>query len=156
MPGDEAFDSGNSFWGANLTVAVLNGTVPQWRVDDMATRIMAAWYYVGRDTNNPPAPNFSSWTLATNGPRYYFSGTGQQVINQHVNVQGNHAQQVLTQAIRGTVLLKNTHNALPLTGQEKSLAIIGEDAGINRLGPNGCGDRGCDMGTMVSYIVQHA
>lgn len=86
MPGDEGFDSGNSFWGANLTVAVLNGTVPEWRIDDMATRIMAAWYYVGRGDNNPPAPNFSAWTLNTNGPRFYESGTGQQVINEHVNV----------------------------------------------------------------------
>lgn len=149
MPGDEGFDSGNSFWGGNLTAAVLNGTVPQWRIDDMATRIMAAWYYVGRGDNNPPAPNFSAWTLNTFGPRYFESQSGYQVINEHVNVQGNHAQQVLTQAIRGTVLLKNTKNALPLTGQEKSLAIIGADAGINPEGPNGCSDRGCDMGTMA-------
>lgn len=48
MPGDTLFDSGNSFWGTNLTIAVLNGTVPQYRLDDMATRIIAAWYYVGR------------------------------------------------------------------------------------------------------------
>lgn len=27
MPGDEGFDSGNSYWGGNLTIAVLNGTV---------------------------------------------------------------------------------------------------------------------------------
>jgi len=90
----------------------------------MATRILAAWTYVGRNANSPE-PNFSAWTLATNGPRYFESGTGQQVINDHVNVQGNHAQQVLNQAVRGTVLLKNTNNALPLTGQEKFLAIIG-------------------------------
>lgn len=48
MPGDTFFDSGLSYWGANLTVAVLNGTVPQFRLDDMATRIIAAWYLVGR------------------------------------------------------------------------------------------------------------
>ena len=35
MPGDTAFDSGQSFWGSNLTSAVLNGSVPEWRVDDM-------------------------------------------------------------------------------------------------------------------------
>ncbi|KAE8388172.1 hypothetical protein BDV23DRAFT_185656 [Aspergillus alliaceus] len=29
MPGDATFDSGMSFWGANLTVGVLNGTTPQ-------------------------------------------------------------------------------------------------------------------------------
>lgn len=47
MPGDTLFDTGESFWGTNLTIAVLNGTVPEWRIDDMATRIVAAWYYVG-------------------------------------------------------------------------------------------------------------
>jgi len=51
-------------------------------------------------------------------------------------------------------LLKNTNNALPLTGQEKFLAIIGDDAGDNLEGPNGCSDRGCTtgwntMGTMA-------
>lgn len=34
MPGDTVFNSGYSFWGANLTLAVLNGTVPQYRIDD--------------------------------------------------------------------------------------------------------------------------
>ena len=48
MPGDSVFDNGESYWGTNLTVAVLNGTITQFRLDDMATRIMAAWYYVGR------------------------------------------------------------------------------------------------------------
>ena len=144
MPGDASFLSGNSFWGGNLTVAVLNGTVPEWRIDDMATRILAAWFYVGRDKNSPPAPNFSSWTRDTFGPRYYFASAGQQVINEHVNVQANHAQQARTQAVRGTVLLKNTNNAaLPLQGNEKFLAVIGNDAGPNSLGPNGCPDRGC-------------
>jgi beta-glucosidase len=42
MPGDTTFDTGLSFWGPNLTIAVLNGTVPQWRLDDMAVRVMAA------------------------------------------------------------------------------------------------------------------
>lgn len=46
MPGDTVFDSGRSYWGANLTIAMLNGTVPQWRLDDMATRIIAAWYVI--------------------------------------------------------------------------------------------------------------
>ncbi len=58
MPGDTGFDTGLSFWGANLTIAVLNGTVPQWRLDDQVTRIMAAYYYVGRDKVNTPT-NFN-------------------------------------------------------------------------------------------------
>jgi beta-glucosidase-like glycosyl hydrolase len=137
MPGDIAFDSATSFWGANMTVAVLNGTIPQWRVDDMATRIMAAFYYVGRDNEVSPEVNFASWTTDTYGNRYYYNASGYQVINEHVNVQGGHAAEIRNQAARGTVLLKNVANALPLTGSEKLTAVFGDDAGPNTFGPNG-------------------
>lgn len=43
MPGDVEFDTSTSFFGPNLTIGVLNGSIPQWRLDDMATRILAAW-----------------------------------------------------------------------------------------------------------------
>lgn len=62
MPGDTLFNSGRTYWGTNLTIAVLNGTIPEWRLDDMATRIMAAYYYVGRDTHTVPT-NFYSVSL---------------------------------------------------------------------------------------------
>ena len=35
MPGDIFFDSGTSYFGANLTAFVTNGTIPEARVDDM-------------------------------------------------------------------------------------------------------------------------
>jgi len=38
MPGDVRFDTGDSFFGANLTAYVNNGTIPETRVDDMAVR----------------------------------------------------------------------------------------------------------------------
>jgi hypothetical protein len=41
MAGDQGLASGNTYWGGNLTAAVLNGTIPQWRLDDMVTRIMS-------------------------------------------------------------------------------------------------------------------
>ena len=41
MPGDITFDSNTSYYGANLTSYVDNGTIPEARVDDMATRILA-------------------------------------------------------------------------------------------------------------------
>jgi beta-glucosidase len=34
MPGDTAFNTGDSFWGANLTASVVNGTVPGWRLQE--------------------------------------------------------------------------------------------------------------------------
>lgn len=147
MPGDVAFDSGTSYWGTNLTVAVLNGTVPAWRIDDMAVRIMAAYYYVGRDTNAVPI-NFDSWTLDTYGYEHYIVNEGYGLINEHVDVRAEHGNLIRQIGAASTVLLKNTNNALPLTGREKLTAVFGNDAGNNPDGPNGCPDRNCDNGTL--------
>ena len=38
MPGDIGFNSGDSYFGGNLTAYVNNGTIPEARVDDMAVR----------------------------------------------------------------------------------------------------------------------
>lgn len=146
MPGDTVFNSGYSYWGTNLTLAVINGTVPEWRLDDMATRIMAAFFKVGNTLDQPPI-NFDSWTLNTYGPLHASVGADIQQVNFHVDVRGDHASIIRNIGARGTVLLKNTNNALPLA-KPKSLAIIGEDAGPNLYGPNGCSDRGCDNGTL--------
>ena len=48
MAGDQGLNSGDTYWGSNLTAAVLNGTIPQWRLDDMVVRIMSAYYKVCR------------------------------------------------------------------------------------------------------------
>lgn len=149
MPGDVGFDTGTSYWGPNLTIAVLNGTVPQWRLDDMAVRILAAWYYVDRENNQvPDAPNFSSWSQDTFGFQHYYAEEDYNQINYHVDVQQDHYQNIREVARRGTVLLKN-NGALPLTGNEKLTTVFGSDAGENQYGPNGCGDRGCDNGTLA-------
>ena len=147
MPGDVLFDSGSSYWGANLTVAVLNGTVPQWRLDDMVIRIIAAWYYVGRDSSSAPI-NFDSWTLDTFGNQHFFAKEGYNLINEHIDVRQEHANLIRQIGSASTVLLKNTDSALPLTGKEKFTAVFGDDAGDNPAGPNGCPDRGCDNGTL--------
>lgn len=150
MPGDIGFDSSTSYWGANLTIAVLNGTVPQWRLDDMCVRIVAAWYYVDREGHQvPDAPNFSAWTTDTYGFYHFYAQEEYEQINYHVNVQADHYRGIRDLAAAGTVLLKNTNGALPLTGNEKLTAVFGEDAGENVWGPNGCSDRGCDNGTLA-------
>ena len=150
MPGDVTFDSGTSYWGANLTIAVLNGTVPEWRIDDMATRIIAAWYFVGRDNANISVPvNFHSWTLDTYGYEYYIANQGYGLVNEHVDVRAEHTNLIRQIGAASTVLLKNSNHALPLTGKERFTAVFGEDAGGNQYGPNGCPDRGCDNGTLA-------
>jgi len=146
MPGDTVFNTGESFWGTNLTVGVLNGTVAQYRVDDMAMRIMAAYFKVGLTLDEPPI-NFDSWTSDTYGPLHASVGMNIQQVNFHVDVRQDHGELIRNIAARSTVLLKNSNGTLPLSNP-KFVAVIGEDAGSNSLGPNGCPDRGCNNGTL--------
>src|SRR5271156_2995122 len=114
----------------------------------MCVRIMAGFYKVGRDTAQVPI-NFDSWTLDTYAPIHYAVESSVGLVNEHVDVRGEHAAVIREVGRASTVLLKNTNNALPLTGQERQVAIIGEDAGSNSYGANGCSDRGCNNGTTI-------
>lgn len=149
MAGDIRFGDGHSYFGPNLTIAVLNGTVPQWRLDDMVVRILAGWYLVDGD-DSIELPNFQSWTPYTNGAVHAHVGPtwGTGVVNKHVDVRQKHGELIRQIGAASTVLLKNTKGALPLTNTEKLTAVIGEDAGSNPLGPNGCRNHGCDVGTL--------
>jgi beta-glucosidase-like glycosyl hydrolase len=147
MPGDTAFDTGYAYWGTNLTIAVLNGTVPEWRLDDMVMRIMAAYFKVGNTIGDQLDVNFNSWTYDTDGYRYAFSKEDYEQVNWHVNVRGDHASLIREVAAKGTVLLKN-NGMLPLKNP-RFVAVVGEDAGSSEHGPNGCADRGCDNGTLA-------
>lgn len=146
MPGDTAFNTGLSFWGPNLTISVLNGTVPEARIDDMAMRIMAGFFKTNQTLDLPPI-TYDSWTLDTYGPIHFAVGEGFQQINFHVDVRADHADGIREVGAKGTVLLKN-NGVLPLN-KPKFVAVIGEDAGDNLWGPNGCSDRGCDNGTLA-------
>lgn len=149
MPGDTTFLTGFSFWGTNLTIAVANGTVPEWRLDDACVRIMSAFYLVGRDTTQVPI-NFDSWTRDTFAPIHIAVESPIGLVNEHVDVRGDdHAGLIREIGRASTVLLKNTNNALPLSGDERQVAVFGEDAGSNPYGANGCPDRGCDNGTLA-------
>ena len=98
----------------------------------MATRILAAWYFLGQDSGYPTVTGWTSWNGGTGGP----------------NVQGTHKTVARAIARDGIVLLKNTNNALPLK-KPTSLALIGQDAIVNPAGANACTDRDCDTGTLA-------
>lgn len=171
MPGDGLkWADGTSLWGAQLTKAVLNGSVPIDRVDDMVTRIVAAWYQVGQDQWPEDGPNFSSWTHDEIGKIYQGSPSDDTkgVVNKFVNAQGEgddfHGNLVRKIAAEGTVLLKNKDNVLPLSrdgwqehekaGKDKNtkyrVGIFGEDARLSRDGINSCPDQSCNDGTLAS------
>jgi beta-glucosidase len=149
MPGDGARNVYNSYWGGALTEAVLNGSVPEWRVDDMVVRIMAAFYKVNGNRTREEV-NFSAWVRpnTTVGPLYFKAKSHVMEVNKHVNVQHNHAELIREMAAKSTVLLKNTNKALPLA-KPKSIAVIGEDAQDAPGGPNACDDNRCYSGTLT-------
>jgi beta-glucosidase-like glycosyl hydrolase len=122
-----------SFWGANLTQAVNNGSVDASRVEDMGVRILAGWYLLGQDKQYPK-PNFDAFD-----PFYGDHITATTV--QHANV-------IREIGAAGAVLLKNKNNALPLKKKMRKLAVVGEDAGPSRRGANEFGDRGGVDGTV--------
>lgn len=98
------------FWGSNLTHAVNNGSISTDRIDDMATRIMAAYYFVGQDKNFPEVGLYPA-------------------SQQHpiVDVQGNHSKLIREIGAAGHVLVKNEHNALPLK-HPRYVSVFGYDA----------------------------
>ncbi|KAJ5856447.1 uncharacterized protein N7529_010391 [Penicillium soppii] len=149
MPGDGAVPLfGDSYWGPELSRSVLNGSVPVNRLNDMVTRIVATWYKFGQDKDYP-LPNFSTNTQDKEGPLYpgaLFSPSG--VVNQFVDVQGNHNVTVRKVAREAITLLKNDMNILPLRRND-SLKVFGTDAGGNPDGLNSCTDQGCNKGVLT-------
>ena len=170
MPGDgRKWDDRDSFWGSRLTEAALNGSLPMERLNDMATRIVAAWYQLGQDDKArwpDEGPNFSSFTNDKIGRLHQGSNDETTAeVNKFVDVQGagdqfhgNLAQEV---AAEGMVLVKNEEQILPLSpsgwsdntspsiSQKFRVGIYGEDAGPNPDGPNACPDRACNVGTLA-------
>ncbi|KAF8417207.1 glycoside hydrolase superfamily [Tirmania nivea] len=178
MPGDGlSWADSLSLLGANLTSMVVNGTVPVSRLNDMALRIVASWYKLGQDSPKflpkQKKPLFSSWLKDEIGPLYpRFDAQGQQMVVQNyftdprgqLGKDGNlsqiqigdedHATLARQVAAEGIVMLKNFNGTLPMSGGTirkgpyKQIAIFGSDAAHNPLGPNGCVDRACNVGTL--------
>ena len=158
MPGDgQDWEDKNPFWGEKLTEAVLNGSVPMLRLDDMATRIVASWYQLGQDNEKvwpkPPdgqdaRPNFSSFSDTKMGKLHDTAEDDTMaLVNQFINVQvdkdgkDDHRKLALRVAREGHVLVKNEGGILPIAKNGLSngdkpkkdskvrVGIFGEDAG---------------------------
>ncbi|KAL6307374.1 beta-glucosidase [Sparassis latifolia] len=135
MAGDIYLGSGTSYWGQNLTDYVNNGTIPLSRLDDMATRIIASYYFLDQ----------AYWYPNVSFNAFYPYDETQ---NLHVDVEADHYKLVREIGAQGAVLLKNTNGALPLN-KPRSIVLIGEDAGDAPMGPNGYSDRGGDDGVLA-------
>ncbi|KAG5918488.1 hypothetical protein E4U61_001703 [Claviceps capensis] len=150
MPGDTQIPivTGHAYWMYELSRSVLNGSVPMDRLNDMATRVVAAWYQMGQDKDFPET-NFDTNTKKEKGFLYpaAFPDTPIRVVNHFVPVQADHdviARQVAQDAI---TLLKNTNHLLPLN-VSRPIKVFGTGAKTNADGPNACSDRKCNKGTL--------
>lgn len=161
MPGNSGWDNwSQSYWGSNLVTATVNGSVADWRLHDMAVRVMAAYYYVGLNNNNVGGPNFNSWTKDTEGPLHAMSGGSQRgVINKHVDVMSNPISKSasIRTAREAIILLKNVGNTLPfytnLNGAKnhpRTINIFGLAAGPDPNGANCADGLPCSNGALGS------
>ena len=98
------------YWGNNLTEGVRNGSVTESRVNDMVTRILAAWYHLEQDETYPDVAVYPY-----------------NVQHEIVDVRANHAALIREIGAAGHVLVKNVNNTLPLKSP-KFLYIYGYDA----------------------------
>ncbi|WVQ97414.1 hypothetical protein IAU59_004527 [Kwoniella sp. CBS 9459] len=135
MPGDIEQKSLTSYWGRNLTEAVKNGSVTEDRLDDMAQRIMAAYFLLGQEQEYPPVSFDSARPRA-------------EANNSHVDVRDDHWKLIQHIGASSTVLLKNVNQTLPLN-KPRSMSLIGSDLAPAIRGPNGIVDRGGVDGTLA-------
>ena len=123
LPGGADF--GPDYYGAALKQAVQSGQVPMATLNDMVSRILTEMFRFGL-FDHPPT---GSLTTVVTTPEH--AAVGQQV------------------AEAGTVLLKNSGNVLPIQpGSDKSVAVIGSDAGQNALTSGGG-----SAGVIAPYVV---
>ncbi len=98
----------STYFGSALKTAVQDGQVPEARLDDMVLRILRTMFRIGV-FDDPPAAEPNAYAADVERP-------------EDITL----ARQV---AEDGTVLLKNSGAVLPLTGQGKKIAVVGQPAG---------------------------
>ncbi|KAI9640088.1 hypothetical protein NHQ30_011490 [Ciborinia camelliae] len=155
MPGAEWWDPMGpgvpSYFGANLTAAVNNGSVSLDRVNDMALRVMTPYFFLGQDQDFPLIDSSSGAYPQMNyfnAPSVYASNWTTSMGTADVDVRGNHSWLVRELGAAGMVLLKNTNNALPLNAP-KRIGIFGNAAGDLTNGPySGPSDKNYEYGCL--------
>ncbi|ROT41385.1 beta-glucosidase [Sodiomyces alkalinus F11] len=122
---DVAMPVPHDYWGDTLVEAVRNGSVPESRVTDMVTRVIASWYRLNQDHEDFPPPG---------------AGMPMNVQEPHaiVDARNTSSRGVLRDgAVEGHVLVKNANGALPL-GRPRLLSLFGYSAtsarGMNFIG----------------------
>ena len=101
----------------------------EFLIDNPATRILASWYLLEQDSPSYPPTNFDAFN------------PDNDETNEHIDVQYDHYKLVRTLGAASTVLLKNERGVLPLGKKDRSIVIVGSDAGPGIAGPNQFADQ---------------
>ncbi|KAI9314059.1 glycoside hydrolase superfamily [Dichotomocladium elegans] len=132
MPGKDGY------FGAHLEKAVADGSLPESKLNEAASRIVASWYKMGQDTDFPPL------NVDTNHP----------ALDPALDVQGDHKKGIRQIGAASVVLLRNTDSILPIKPEklsDKRIIVAGTDAGNGLLGPNPpCLVHSCNTGTVAT------
>jgi beta-glucosidase len=112
-----------SYFGGNLTVAVLNGSVSEVRVDEMVRRIMTPYYLLNQDQGFPTVDPTTAYM--------HYLSLGLKVNTKAIpparDVRDQHTSLVREIAAAGTVLLKNEGALLPIRNIT-NIAVFGNAA----------------------------
>lgn len=120
-------DSTGLWDNGTLAAAVSNGTLAQARLDDMATRQLAAYFFSGSNLEDFPA-------LGSGMPYNLLAP------HKYVNAKDPGSKPSLLQAAEeGHVLVKNVNNALPFQSPQL-ISLFGYDAAAPpKRNPDGAG-----------------
>ena len=129
MPGplDEATEvagATQSFFGSNVTAAVMNGTVAESQLDEMIRRILTPYFLLGQDDGYPTVDPATTDALGVTVGFSSLSELGQVPLAR--DVRGGHAALIREVSAAGIVLLKN-NATLPLRNP-KTIGVFGNAA----------------------------
>ncbi|PVI00872.1 glycoside hydrolase family 3 protein [Periconia macrospinosa] len=124
MPGGISFTQDRpSYWGANLTTAVNNGTLDISRLDDMVLRVLTPYYWLNQDSGFPQVDGSTVPISFFSKRDWRFNFT----LGPTVDVRADHHKLIRELGAAGTVLLKNENNTLPLK-KPINIGVFGNDA----------------------------
>lgn len=115
--GGEDYGSSSLWSEATIEAGIANGSLTQARLDDMATRNVLPYYYLGLDDGNFPS---------------------EAAVTEDRNVRANHSSLVREIGAASLVLLKNSNTSgagLPLN-KPRTISLFGAHAGPAMAGPN--------------------
>ncbi|KAH8696557.1 putative beta-glucosidase [Talaromyces proteolyticus] len=135
MPGP--LGQNTSVFGYNLTALVQDGSLPEWRLDDMVKRVLTPYFYLNQldyPTVDLDTAQINGQTWGEDIPKYGYSFNLGNLSDINRDVRGNNSAFIREMGAAGAVLLKNDDNLLPLK-DPKRIIVIGNDAVGTTGGP---------------------